>query len=65
MKQTSNPYHLFDPCKTCALREFCGDDCGRLMHPTDVSKSPVGPWVPKKKAAKIIQIRKSDEKNQS
>jgi len=58
MEQTINPYQLFDPCKTCALREFCGDECGELLHPTDVKKSPVGAWVPKKKAAKIIQISK-------
>lgn len=56
MKTRNNPYHLFDPCKTCALREFCGDDCGRLLHPTDVKKSPVGQWVPKKKAAKVVSI---------
>lgn len=56
MAPKTRTLQLFDPCKTCALREFCGDECGELLHPTDVKKSPVGAWVPKKKAAKIIQL---------
>lgn len=56
IRDSIKPYYLFDPCKTCALREFCGDECGRLLHPTDVNKSPVGDWVPAKKAARVIKI---------
>lgn len=63
MEKPSKSYYLFDPCKTCALREFCGDECGRLEHPTDVKKSPVGPWVPKKKATQIKLIPISNEKS--
>lgn len=31
---------LFDPCKACALREFCGDDCGRLGFDIDSPSAP-------------------------
>ena len=31
---------LFDPCKVCALREFCGDDCGRLGFAVDSPRAP-------------------------
>ena len=31
---------LFDPCKACALREFCSDDCGRLGFAIDSPRAP-------------------------
>ena len=31
---------LFDPCKACSLREFCGDDCGRLGFDVDSPRAP-------------------------
>lgn len=31
---------LFDPCKVCALREFCGDECGRLGFAVDSPRAP-------------------------
>lgn len=31
---------LFDPCKACALREFCGDECGRLGFAIDSPSAP-------------------------
>lgn len=31
---------LFDPCKACALREFCGDECGRLGFAVDSPRAP-------------------------
>lgn len=29
-----------DPCKDCDLRDFCTDDCAKLLHPIDVKKEP-------------------------
>ena len=31
---------LFDPCKACALRELCSDDCGRLGFAIDSPRAP-------------------------
>ena len=31
---------LFDPCKVCALRGFCGDECGRLGFAVDSPRAP-------------------------
>lgn len=31
---------LFDPCKVCALRELCSDDCGRLGFAIDSPRAP-------------------------
>lgn len=40
---------LFDPCKACALREFCSDECGRLGFAID---SPIAPRIsPEARAA--------------
>ena len=31
---------FFDPCPTCELREFCGDECGRHSFALFVNREP-------------------------
>lgn len=31
---------LFDPCKVCALRPVCSDECARVGFSLDVPRSP-------------------------
>ena len=32
---------VVDPCKACALKGLCGDDCGMHLYPLDAPYPPV------------------------
>lgn len=48
---------FFDLCKACALREFCGDDCGRLGFDIDSPRAPrISPEARAAVARRLMRI---------